>query len=63
MMGNSGLWCIHTCDLLGVNYCVNDSCNYGLHCSVWSIHNCDFLNYCMNLKVQEWVVYPFWHDF
>ena len=27
------------------------------------IHTCDFLNYCMNLKVQEWVVYPFLHDF
>ena len=29
------LWCIHTCDLLGVNYCVYNSRNYGLHCSVW----------------------------
>ena len=28
-----------------------------------SIHTCDFLNYWMNLKVQEWVVYIFWHDF
>ena len=27
------------------------------------IHTCDFLNYCVNLKVQEWVVYPFMCDF
>ena len=27
------------------------------------IHTCDFLNYCVNLKVQEWVVYPFLRDF
>ena len=64
---NYGLYCnvwgIHTCDLLGVNYCVYDLHNYGLHCCVWDIHTCDFVNDCVKLKVQEWVVYPFLHDF
>ena len=32
---NTPLWCIHTHDLLGVNYCMYNSHNYGLHCSVW----------------------------
>ena len=27
------------------------------------IHTCDFVNYCVNLKVQEWVLYPFLRNF
>ena len=27
------------------------------------IHTCDFLNHYMNLKVEEWIMYPFLHDF
>ena len=35
-------------------------------CHFWlkvHTHTCDFLNYCVNLKVPEWVVYPFLRDF
>ena len=36
-----------------------------LGCTVLNetIHTCDFSNYCVNLKVKEWVVYPFLRDF
>ena len=27
------------------------------------IHTCDFFNYCVNHKVQQWVVHPFLCDF
>ena len=27
------------------------------------IHTCNFLNYCVSLKVKEWVVYPFLSEF
>ena len=31
---------IHTCDYLGVNYCVNYLHNYRLHCNCNSLENC-----------------------
>ena len=41
---------IHTCDLLGVNYCVNLSLRNGLYCSNLSgkIHTCDCVNNWVN---------------
>ena len=43
---------IHTCDLLGVDYCVHYVLNNELYCTKWNIHTCYLVNFCVDWTVQ-----------